>query len=214
MRQKLFLFLLLLFSSNLVFAQEDTVSVLLLPRYAVGISPTSFLNSYGAFQISQDFGITDNINLSLETGYIYSSYYRKREVSGYRIRPVLEFYFNRVGNIAFGLGVFALYRNVQETYRTTVNNWRERYREQVPITKSKILKGAGMQVFFKTMMSENIYFDFGIGLGKGVLVVKDISEKPINRERFIFFGWDSFDTVGQWNYPIIYFNLNVSYKLY
>lgn len=208
---KLTWILVFLFSAAIASSQEDSLNMQL-PKYAIGISPTSLLNVNEGIQISQDVRLWKNGAFSLESAYIYSTAHVDRKTRGFRLRPGVEFTLIARPQNMFSMGFFFLYRKIIEDFKFSIS-YPERYKKSIPVIREKILLGSGMNLNWRFLMSENIFIDLGFGFGLGKHTVEDESSEPFVRRNFLFFDWSRYDTVGTIQAPITFFNFNVSYVL-
>lgn len=207
-----YLIIFFLIAQNYFSYSQETLRDFQYQKLALGISPSSFANLYEGVQISFDAGLSKDFNLSLETAYIYKSPLRHKS-RGYRIKTGLEYAYKRKPNSAFNFGFFSIYRSVFENRRFSISHVMDSYVEYLPVIRNKKLIGGEFTMGFIANVAQNIYYEFGFGLGKGNLIVTD--DKDINsNNNFTWFGFSNYDTVGKWNYPIVSFNFSIFYQLF
>ncbi len=209
-RYSLILFILLY--ASFFYAQKG-IQGFVYPVYAVGISPSAFISVYPAVQVSQDFGIYKPFNISLESGYIYSTSYSDRDAYGFRLRPSVECYFGNVLSLRYSIGVFYSYRFTRDNYDFEIDHRDYSYIETGHIEKEKVLKGYGVQLGIRNDIDNRFYFEFNLGLGIGELIVES------NADNFGIIESPSSLFVSNYRdgvYPrtILYFNINVSYRIF
>ncbi len=210
MRRYSLLLLILLFSASLYSQEKEEACVY--PVYALGISPSSFINTYRAIQISQEFGIYKPFNISLESGYIYSTYYRNRNTSGFRLRPSIEYYFGEVLSTVYSVGLFYSYRYTDDRYDFETNHSDYRYKEVIHLQKQKIFKGYGLQLGLRKDLGSGFYFNLNIGFGPGKLTVESNEDYWGVRSRREFIISDYRD--GIYSKTISFVNINISYIIF
>ena len=74
------------------------------------------------------------------------------------------------------------------------------------------MKGAGLGIEFKQKVLERFHVDFGFGIGIGTLSIKDKFEGE-DVENLEYFGWFGYDSVGDYFFPVVYFNINFAYVI-
>ena len=193
------------FSQNVIDGDEFSYDQL-----AIGISPSSFLNSNTGIQLSLDYRIKDKRRISLELAYIFQVEKNKND-TGYRFRLSYEFFFPKNKGRALQFGYFFLWRNTNELEICTKNNYRKGHVEYYYTNKHKKLFGLGISSSKLFRVSDKVRIETGLGLGTGVLnVTVDGKDKCSNILSVIF---DPYSHAGDWFYPIYYFNFNISYVL-
>ena len=209
---RIYLLLLLVYCVKLVSAQEEQ-PIYSYPKYAVGVTPSALFHTFGGLQISQDFGLTDDFNFTLESAYLFSSIY-KRALNGTRIRGGFEHLFYADRDFGVQIGLTGLYRYTKELYFREIF-YPEGYTEKVPITKTKTLYGIVMSFGLVTYISDRFLLETGLGLGYGKLLIEDDLDNGMGEEGLwnIFTG-PSLDSPGTWDIPITYFHLNFSYRIF
>ena len=206
-----YLIIFFLIAQNYFSYSQEKQSDFQYQKLALGVSPSSFINLYEGVQISFDIGLAKNLNLSLETAYIYKSPLRHKS-QGYRIKTGFEYAYKTRPNYAFNFGLFLINRNVFEHRRFQVSHFEERYIEYIPVIRNKNLIGAEFTMGYINKITSNIYFELGYGLGKGNLYVED--DIDVSSNSFTWFGFSNYDSVGKWNYPIVSINFSIFYQLF
>ena len=176
-------------------------------KFAIGISPSSFINNVQGLQFSIDTKINDLFNFSSEAGFIFNSIY-SYNVYGYRFRSSFEVMLARSSEEAFQLGVFGLLRNFYEKRNAVVRH--QNYTQLFPIIRQKKLQGIGLSLAMIGTLNERTKLEIGLGIGGGKFIVADsenIEGSISNRSLF----W--YDFPGESSIPIVYVNVNFSYAL-
>lgn len=198
-----------------VIAQNDNTDIIKFRRqkYALGISPLAILNTYNTFQLNQDYALNDWMSISLETGYIFSSYLNLEKISGYRLRGEFEFLIIRGKDSALKGGVFINQRNTWNIGVRNVVHPMENYKEIIPYLMNRKLLGYGffIGVIF-TNDSDNI-FSIDIGLGSGQFKVSTDKEIPDEFEFGEFFILPRFSNPGTYDVQLSYLNFSFSHNL-
>ena len=207
MKKILVLFVILVYSIAL-FSQVDRPNIKF-PKYAVGISPSAAINFFEGVQVSNDIGLNDYFNLNLETAYLFGSLNKDRVSNGFRIRPSIEYLPYVAPGFAYIIGFFGLNRFTKEEYFISVSHFEERYNEQIPVIRNKTLYGGGFLFGLMSRINDKILFKFRMGIGGGSLAVEEESSIEDRDFRWNFFN--NFDSVGDWQYPIVFTNINFSY---
>jgi len=185
---------------------QSTDSLIFLPKYSVGISPSAFLNVYEGVQISQDLRIAKGINLTLESAYIYSSsFYPNRKIEGVRLRPGIEL-------DALSIGFFYLKRYIKEDFTYLIKHYELKYVRKIPVVRVKDLSGLGINLDLKNKLTDRFRIDLGFGFGLGTLSIRDEIIGGYNRE-FEYKNWFVYDSIGKFFLPIVFFNINISYAI-
>ncbi len=201
-----------LFVSGSSYSQKKD-SIGFLPKYAIGISPSAYINVYRGIQISQDFRFSKELNLTLESGFIFDgTLFANRDPRGIRLRFGIEYLFPVDKEDAFSVGIFFLKRYIQEDLQFEVNHWEQRYFRRIPVKRTKDLKGSGMSLDFKQKILQRFHVDFGFGIGIGTFSINDKFYSE-DRENLEYRGWYAYDTVGDYFFPIVFFNINFSYVI-
>ncbi len=212
MRRYSFIFLVFLFSSSL-YSQEDN-DACVYPVYSVGISPSAFISAYPGVQISQDFGIYKPFSISLESGYIYStSYKRRKNIYGFRFRPIIKYSLGKVLSTTYSIGIFYTYRFTDARYDFEIDHRDYNYTETVNLEKQKVLKGYGLQLGLRKNLGDGFCFGLNLGFGPGKLIVEtnedDLGFLIPSRS---FFSSDQAE--GVYSRTILYLNINLSYIIF
>lgn len=192
--------------------EYEYVEYISFEKYSIGITPSSFLNLFSGVQISQDFGLSEKLSFSLETGYIFSAFYVKPS-SGYNIKPGLQYMFWSEGNIGLVVGANMNYRNTITQRQFIARFWQEQFSEIRVIERNKVLVGGDLMFSMIFLMNEAVKMEFGFGLGLGNLTIVD-SEVLEPEFRLVRDDIGDFiDTSESGIIPIGYFHLNFSYDL-
>ena len=215
----IFLFFLLLFGSVCLYAQDESEDEyeyyypLVFQKYSIGFSPSAFVNFYSGIQFSQDFGIKPNVNLTLETGYIFSSAFLT-PVNGLRIKPGFQYLATSNEFVAFLVGASFNYRYINEQRESIFNHFEDGYLETVRFDRIKHFTAAEFNLSVLAKVSEVIRIEFGLGIGAGSLSIEDknTTQKRTGESSFVLFGRE-FDTPGKTIMPLASFNLNIQYAL-
>ncbi len=182
---------LLVLSSWLLYAQseEERLSVIdSKKKYYLGISTSAILNKYPAVQLSQEYCISPNFRLGLETGYIFSSIFdhNSKNVRGFRIRPAVKYSIQNKKDEFFSFLIFYNYRHTQADKQREI--WRNTggYSEFIRGTQSMVFAGPGVG-FDKGFSMKDWFFRFGFGIGVGeIRNVYNPPELQIEPGNFLF----------------------------
>lgn len=180
---------------------KDKDGKLIFPKYRVGYSPSALATWMPAVQISADAAMKDNINFTVEYGYIF--YGRPFDVnqennlintSGTQLRLGPEFSVSRTSSDIVSIGLYF----VSQQYTYTDDRWIDLrpldYSEYTRVDIKESIKGFALGFQWGLPLSKRIFVDLGIGIGGGTLTTND----PVRGERQI-------------PRAIGYFNTNASY---
>ena len=103
---KLYITLILTFTGLASFAQASQ-SDMVFPKFRIGITPSAILNSHPAIQLSFDRRLSKKWNLSLESGFIFTSI---ENAKGFRLRPGIETFLARSSWVSLTGGFHLNYR--------------------------------------------------------------------------------------------------------
>jgi len=153
------------------------------PKYAIGISPSSFANFYSGIQISNDFGIKSNVNLAVETAYIYHSTFSPF-TNGFRLKlgPQLMLFSNDY--FAFNVGANYNLRHTKAKREFSVFYWEESYSERFEVDRLKTINGGEITMGIIAKMTDRLRFELGFGFGAGYLTVEDKNSTQVRNEQF------------------------------
>lgn len=214
----LFLLPFLLFgqeSSESTEAEEDEyeyVDYIAFEKYSLGITPSAFMNLYGGIQLSQDFGLTERWNISVETGYLFFENYNNA-ITGYRIKPGLQYMVWSEGIAGFAIGANVNYRNTITEREFVRVYWEEGFRETKKIERTKILIGGEVMFSLFIRLNDVLRMELGAGLGAGDIQTSD-SETLEPEFRLINRGLqDIFDLSDDGLVPMGSFHINFSYDI-
>ncbi len=204
-----FLFLLVVSSAISLYAQseEERSSVIdFKKKYYLGISTSAILNKYPAVQLSQEYCISPNFRLGLETGYIFSSISDSnlKNASGFRIRPSIKYTILSRKDEFFSFLMFYNYRYTQTEQQREI--WRNNggYTEFIRGTQTMVIAGPGVG-FDKGFSMKDWFFRFGFGIGVGeIRNVYNPPELQIEPGNFLFSS--PFNDLQNYA-PMWYFNL-------
>lgn len=199
-----------------LYAQDSEAKQLFtLPKYSIGISPSAFLNPYPAIQFSQDLQLNEWVGLSLETGYLNINFIKNesntRDLIGFRIRGGVEFLLSKGYNYSSHIGVFINYRHTEE-YKQ-IQMWHNNYIERLSYLAKGNLYSLGLSFTKINPLSKRIIISRALGIGLGQLKVTTDNKSPlldVNNNIFIF---PQYSNLGHYLYPIVFFNVNVSYRI-
>lgn len=188
------------------------------PKYRIGISPSAFMNFFPGIQISNDYGITDRIQLSSETAYIFQSAYGS-SANGFRLKigPEFNVASNRI--IRYSIGLHYLHRTTIADREDQIVFREDNYVEHIDFKRKKVVNGLELYSDLSWKLSPRLTLETGVGFGQGNIIVSD-SEKNQFREPdeldIIIDGFNWFtgtDRVGKDVYYIMSFNVNISYTI-
>jgi hypothetical protein len=196
------------------FAQNDSTIVekMHFPRYAIGITPSAILNFYPGLQMSHDIRLHQNLNLSVETGYIpmFLNNNYNSDAAGFRLRTTLETFIKRGRSEALLIGVFVNYRRVETLFDISDTKASGSYIEHYRYKEVTEYPGAGLSMSAMIYADRRLTMKFGIGLGISKLFTKTIGDKGKAQEvidRDNFFLFDVRDNLA-------FTHLNINYRVF
>ncbi len=147
--------------------------------FSVGIVPSALLNIWTGFQGKVEYGFKDNFAVDLNVGYLYG---RDNDglYSGVRIRPSFRYYFNEsyIQNDKLYGAVGYLYRDHNTRTEGSISRSGGQYFERVLYTRATTLSGIFAMFGGRTQISDRFWIDGGIGLGSGILDVRNEGLQP------------------------------------
>lgn len=132
-----------------------------IPTYRLGISPTALVNYFPAFQLSHDFKVNDDVEFSIETGYVFTSAYGGK---GLRIRVSEEFYLFRNEYIGVFAGGALTNLFLFEKFEQTIE-LENAYFKEFTSFRYKYLIGAYLTGGFKWYLGKGVFWENSIGIG-------------------------------------------------
>jgi len=175
MRNTLILFFFII-SNCSIDAQDDGINT---NGFSVGIVPSALLNVWTGFQGKVEYGFMDNLAVDLNIGYI-----RGREndgpYSGVRIRPSIKYYFNEDynENDRFYVSIGYLFRDHNTRSKGSISRAGGQFFERVNYTRATRLTGVFAMFGARSRLTKRIWIDGGIGLGPGLLDIKNEDLEP------------------------------------
>mgnify|MGYP001175489636 FL=1 len=198
--------LLILFFSFLSFVlhgQEEAIKKrsekISLQGFSLGFTPSAALNIYPAFQISADYGFSKSISLTNEIGFIPDT-----KKLGYRWRPGILFNALRSSTGGVSLGLAYNTRKAFVTTEEEILHAQGQFTEKVMSSSKYALNGFVAQGYFYIRLVPQCFIRFGMGLGSGQYVSRNMSNEPI-LDNNIF-------RIRDGRFPILYLHLNVQYQ--
>jgi hypothetical protein len=181
--------------------------------YSVGLSPSAFVNFFNGVQVSQDFALKPNLNLTLESAYIFNSIYSDY-TQGFRLKPGLEFIVAAGENSAFVMGLHYNYRRTISPRTIGYIYEFDQYTEEVGVDRIKTLHGLMYSLGALGNITDRLRLEFSLGVGLGVLDIRDINstatrtiDNAVRFDRSFYF----IDSPTNEFFPLGSINLNFSY---
>jgi hypothetical protein len=187
---------------------QVNIDNLFFDRFSIGVSPSSFINSFSAAQVNFNIGLTPKLKFVVETGYIFNSIHAE-SATGYRLKYGIEWMLQSRINAPFIMGLNGIYRYVDEK-RSTKVYYPENYSEIVKYNKLKTMQGFQISLGQYFKLNQNIKMSYLLGFGIGGMNVKDTGPEVPN-DFFSFFTF--YNREGKFNYPIISVNIKYMYTL-
>jgi len=144
-------------SDSLEEDEYEYIEYISFEKYGIGITPSALVNIYGGIQISQDFGLSENLNISLETAYLYNLSFNK-PASGFRIKPGIQYMFWSEGITGLAIGINANYRNTTTTRLFRRIYWQENFEETRRVKRNRELIGGDAMFSFFFRLSDALLY--------------------------------------------------------
>lgn len=218
-----YIIILLLFLGILVNTEAQNKKVNKLEKiefkkYALGISPSAILNYYSGIQLSHDIGVRQNVNLAIETGYIFSGVYSENSLAtnGFRLKTGVQLMAASSEYLSVNLGISYVYRYSKAPREFTINFWEEEYIELVKFDRTKTVSAVEFNISMYVALTNRLRLEMGMGMGPGIILVEDKnSTQRRNEDSFQFreFNFNLYDGAGRGFFLLGSFNINLSYIL-
>ena len=197
------LLLFIFFWSSLIYGQEEVIKErpkkISLQGLSLGFTPSAAINIYPAFQISADYGFSKSISFTNEIGIIPDT-----KKLGYRWRPGILFHALRSSTGGVSLGLAYNTRKAFVTTEEEILHAQGQFTEKVMSSSKYALNGFVAQGYFYIRLVPQCFIRFGMGLGSGQYVSRNMSNEPI-LDNNIF-------RIRDGRFPILYLHLNVQYQ--
>lgn len=162
-----------LLSTVFSYAQEKDLKTFSYPRYAIGYTPSAHLNIFPAHQISQDIRLAENINITLETGYIYHSL-NTRFTRGYRLKGGVEFLLMSRETSGLFVGMSYIRRYTNEPLDLRVFFLEMTASQLVLYNRINVVVGGEVSVGYIKSFSDRLKLEIGFNAGGGYVTYNDI----------------------------------------
>jgi len=142
------------------FCQDDLVR----QGFSIGVTPTAILNRWIGYQGKAAYTYRD-FEFEMNAGYIKGTD-RDEPYSGYRIRPVIKYYFAESGDNIYYFGFGGLHRKLNIEAKGTFGRFNNVYFQEFDFDISQSMNGYyGMFGIQFPFSNDRFYVDGGFGFG-------------------------------------------------
>ncbi len=179
-------------------------------KYRVGYTFSALLNSFVGLQINGAVNISNDLQLNMEAGWIFANSDENiSNVSGYRFRPGLRWYFTEKETYRLHI---SLGYNIRKTKVKKINSFTLSDGTIVPnfqYGQERTLKGPVILFGMDYWLNDSFLIDLGVGIGNGNMLIVD-SDTPPNsfKNQFLL----SSDSPGESFYLIAILNIKFQYS--
>ncbi len=215
------LLLLFLLIGSIAIGQKNSESdkeKLTFARYALGVSPSSFVNNFPSVQLSHDIGLRHNVNFATETAYIYGGYLGRElfGTRGFRLKSGIQWMAASNEYVAVNFGVSYVLRYTYARRSFLINFWEDEYFEEVRFDRTKLVSAAEFNISLLFRLTSRARLEFGWGIGPGSIQVRDLNSTQKREEEFE--QWDewtfnAYESEGDYFFWLGSFNINFNYIL-